>query len=433
MSAFMGDAPWYEMSGMIRIPNVESFSWGYNGIATVIPLPFSFPIENTTVDKIYYSWGMIHFKPDDSRVQNDTEYEDKTYTLHCGSFGYGWFGEQVYYQTTPNYCRIKVMNFSSNSKGAIYEFIFFKNGDIQIKGSGDQSNGYTDDNNNYTSLYYQYKNTGDSSWSYQYLFADSIQMTSEESIYIVRSSGTSYTVSHSYYDISNDIPSPSKIISNLIISNGDNKSYFGNRYGVHYIPIYSTSEYNGNLRIKTNNGIGIIRTQTPVTPDLTNPPIYIYNNEKKQLSCGFSSTKEYIYQGFSLCSWGNLSNNLTAKNNSSYYWINPSYRYFDEAVSNVYEIQIRAGINYNSKITKILYVYYASSASDGLSSSNFTYLGNITTTGNSGEYKTINFSVSNVTVGAVMIVSGISGSNATSGTEFDSEIMLKVKNGLKLL
>ena len=124
------------------------------------------------------------------------------------------------------------------------------------------------------------------------------------------------------------------------------------------------------------------------------------------------------------------------ENTSTYYWINPSYRFFDEAVPNVSKIHIRAGVNKSkgTNINNMLYVYYSSLAQDGLRSNNFTYAASVSTTGNSGEYNDILITLpSKRTIGSIILLCGITGSNAYSASEFDYTIALEVQNGLQLM
>lgn len=437
MSIVSGNAPWYEKSGMIQIPTVEPYDWGLNGVETYIPFGFSFPIGSYTVTGLYYSWDYITFCIDDAHYSWNDGNENLVYTFLQSSFSYGYSGEQVFYEQGTNYLRLRVYTHNDSGGYKDTEFVFFKNGNIQIKSSSNRTGSPDSDYGGYTVIGY-ISGTTDSK-VINALVNDTTAMTSGESIVIERVSSTNYVVHHNSYwenDRTYTLPLKSRIISEILLlkkKTDGNSSYISSNGRTYSIPVFSPSVYSSPLRINTPDGIGCIKTQTPVTPNALNPPIYVeVGGSKVQLSLGYSGTSEYVYRGYALNAWGNCSNNLNARNNSSYHWITPSYRYFEEPITGVYSIVLRAGVKYNSKITKTMYVYYSSSNTDNQSSSNFTYLDSFTATGTSGEYKTMEISLTNKTVGAVMVVTGISGSNATGGVEFDSTIMCKVKNGAKL-
>lgn len=435
------NAPWYEKSGLIRIPTAKPFDYGLNGSHFQIPLQFSFPIGSESVKYIDYMWGSIYFNPEKTRVQNGSEYSDKTYMLDVKSFGYGWVGEHVFYESKSNYARILVTSHQTTNYMQL-ELIFFSNGNIQIKANGNHA-GYanSDINNGYTNLYYQYKTSTaeNAKWEYSCLVNDTVRMTKDESILIVRNSATNYQVYHNSYwenDSTYTIPLRTKIINEILLFQKDKDNKYFSDNGFYEIPLYATSTYNSRIKIKTDKGVGNMRTQTPVTQDLINPPFYLYDNNKKlQASTGFNSTKVNIFQVISN-SWGNLVNNMYPQNSSTYYWINPSYRFFDEAVPNVSKIHIRAGVNKSkgTDINNMLYVYYSSLAQDGLRSNNFTYATSVSTTGNSGEYNDIVITLpSKQTIGSIILLCGITGANAYSALEFDYTIALEVQNGLQLM
>lgn len=435
------NAPWYEKSGLIRIPTIKPFRYELNGSCFQIPLQFSFPIGSESVKYIDYNWGDIYFKPEKTRVQNGSEYENKVYSLKIQSFTIGNSGEHVFYESKSNYARLLIINHQT-TKYTQTEIIFFSNGNIQIKANGNQVGYiYPNINNAYTNLYYEYKTSTaeDADWEYSCLVNDTIRMTKDESILIVRNSATNYQVYHNSYwenDSTYTIPLRTKIINEILLFQKDKDSKYFSNDGFYEIPLYSTSTYNSRIKIKTDKGVGNMRTQTPVTQDLINPPFYLYDNNKKlQASTGFNSTKVNIFQEISN-SWGNLIDNKYPQNSSTYYWIKPGYRFFDEAVSNVSKIHIRAGVNKSkgTNINNMLYVYYSSLAQDGLQSNNFTYATSVSTTGNSGEYNDIVITLSSKqTIGSILLLCGITGANAYSASEFDYTIALEVQNGLQLM
>ena len=446
MAMVSGNAPWYEKSGLIRIPTYKSevLEYGVNAASCVIPLPFNFPIGSDSVKYISYMWGIIYFKPQNTRVKWGSDYEEKTWILEVKSKSYGFMGEHLYYETTPNYARILSVTHLSGGTYVQYEFIFFKNGNIQIKCSGNNI-GYvsSETNNGYTNLYYQDKtSTAEGATAENhYLVNDTVCMEDGESILIVRNSSTSYTVNHNSYwqnDTTYTIPLRGRILGDIIHfkdPDDTNTSDFSNSGGFYSIPIYSPSAYNTALRINTPTGIGCIRTQSPVTPNLVNPPAYVQiGGNKLQLSCGFSPTKEKVYHVVDN-SWGNLNGNMYPRNTTTYYWINPGYRYFKEPVSNVTGIYLRCGVN-SSESThagNTLYIYYSDKNTDGLTSSSFTYLDTITTTGYDGEYYEFNTTFSSRKIGAIIILQNITGGNASSSNFFAYEIAVQIPEGLKLL
>lgn len=435
------NAPWYEKSGLIRVPTDKRFDYGIIGTSFIIPLRFSFPIGDNSVTSIFYSWGSIYMNPSQTRVKWGDGYIDKTYCLDLRSFASGLFSEHLFYESKSDYVRILSIA-HVNSRYTQHEIIFFSNGNIQIKASGN-SEGYISDSENpvYTSIYYEDKISSDTNASSEkrYLVRDNIRMNKNESVLIVRNSSSDYQIYHNAYwenDSRYTIPLRTRIISNIILYQKDEEGKYFHDSGFYEIPIYSTEAYNSRIKIKTDKGIGNIRLQSPQSQDLINPPLYLYDKGiKYQADCGYQSTKVDIFHMVS-SSWGNLVNNKSPENTSDYYWINPAYRYFDEPVNNVSRLYIRCGVDQSkaSRINNNLYIYYSAKSGDELRSSDFTYSSRIVTTGNSGEYNDVIVELPRrQTVGAILLLCGITGSNAQSAFEFSYDIGVEVQNGLQLI
>lgn len=436
------NAPWYERSGLIRLNTCEPYNYGVSGVATKIPLSFNFPIGEDKVNYLVYSWGQIYFIPQQTRVQNATSYDQKTWYLEIAPQFSGYSGEHVYYESTSSYARILVEHHRSSDRGWIVETILFSNGNIQTKIAYDmeslESNLHS--RTGYIRLFYQDKVSADSStsWTNHYLINYETEPENGESLFISRKSSSTYEIyPNSYYenDSTYSIPLKTKILKQAYITAKEaTKTYFPNNGGFYSIPIYANSYLNSRIKVKLNNDVCNFRTQNPQTLNLINPPIYLMdNNIKKQISCGFKDTPVTVYRQIT-SSWGNATDNLYPINTSRYYWINPAYRYFDQPVSHVSEIHVRfADDTQNINTTNVAYVYYTDKAQDGLSGSNFNYAGQMTVTGQVGEYTDCVINVGDVTVGSIMIVLGISGQNANMQNNFDYSIYLGVKNGLQLI
>lgn len=437
MAIVSGNAPWYEKSGMIHIPAIEPYRYGTEGIGAYIPFGFSFPIGGYSVTGLWYDWDSISFYVDNAPITLDGSAKSLYFDLIHNSFGYGYVGEQVYYENGSNYLRIRTYVHMNDGRYKDTEYVFFSNGNIQIKSSSNCSGSKATTYNGYTVLGYI---AGTSSApQVTTLVNDSTIMTSGESILIERVSSTNYTVHHNSYwenDSTYTLPLKSRILSEILLfkpQTSNNNTYAPSTGRTYSIPVFIPSVCDSPFRIRTPSGTGCIRTQTPVTPDTLNPPAYIQiGGSKSQLSLGYSDTLNYVYRTVS-SSWGTSDGNLMAKNNSNYWWIDPTYRRFENPITGVYSFIIRIGIEDTSLITDTAYIYYSASNSDNQPISKFYFLDSIKLSGYSGKHTTVELSLTNKTVGAIMVVSGITGSGAEDMVEFDSTIACKVESYTKLI
>lgn len=437
------NAPWYERSGLIRINTTEPYNYGVNGAVMKIPLSFYFPIGEDKVNYLVYNWGTIYFAPEQTKIQNATTYDEKLWALHIVPQSNGYSGEHVYYESTPSYARILVEYHASSSEGWVIETIFFSNGNIQTKIAYDmsslESNLYGDDTG-YIRLYYEDKVSTDTTtnWTKHYLVNYEIEPNNGESLFINRNSSSSYEVyPNSYYenDSTYSIPIKSKILKQAyFVAKENTKTYFPRNGGFYSIPIYSNDYLNSKVKVKINDDAGNFRMQNPQAINLINPPMYLMDDDvKKQISCGFKDTPVSVYRAIT-STWGNVTDNLYPINTSRYYWINPAYRYFDQPVQHVSELHVRfSGDDRNINTSNIAYVYYTDKAQDGLSGSNFGYVAQMEVTNQIGEYTDCIIDVGDATIGAIMIVLGITGQSANMQHNFSYNIYLGVKNGLQLI